>query len=232
MVLTLLSQFELVERDTQLNSYLLVVVLLCFALVGVARVAQPDLIAQTFAGFFKIKRIENAGFEGTKLQPSMTALILLNYMISFTSCVFLSIYQNENLLQTLGISMLIVGTFMMLHALNFRLIYFLSGERQILETMSAVNKQIWSFGGFVLLAIALLWILNQEHQASFSKLFFVCFAFLMIWRLIKGLRLAIQLRYRWYYLILYLCTLEILPLLILSKVAWYYFGVNGLYIIR
>ncbi len=56
MIYSLQSSFELIERDTHMNSYLLVIILLCFAFVGVARVAQPDLIAQTFTGFFKIKR--------------------------------------------------------------------------------------------------------------------------------------------------------------------------------
>ena len=78
MIYTLLSSFELIERNTQMNSYLLVIILLCFAFVGVARVAQPDLIAQTFTGFFKVKRPDSNGFEGSKLQPSMTALIVLN----------------------------------------------------------------------------------------------------------------------------------------------------------
>ena len=86
--------------------------------------------------------------------------------------------------------------------------------------MSAVNKQIWSFGGFILTCMALLWILNQELQHAFEQLFFIVFSSLIVWRIVKGLLLAAQLRYKWYYLILYLCTLEILPLLILSKLAW------------
>jgi len=55
-------------------------------------------------------------------------------------------------------------------------------------------------------------------------LFFLTFSSLLVWRIVKGLLLAVQLRYKWYYLILYLCTLEILPLLILSKLAWYNFS--------
>ena len=89
MIYTLLSSFELIERNTQMNSYLLVIILVCFAFVGIARVAQPDLIAQTFSGFFKVKRPDSNGFEGSKLQPSMSALIVLNYIISFSTCVFL-----------------------------------------------------------------------------------------------------------------------------------------------
>ena len=97
MIYSLQSSFELIERDTHMNSYLLVIILLCFAFVGVARVAQPDLIAQTFTGFFKIKRPDSNGFEGSKLQPSMAALIVLNYIVSFATCVFLLLNKNENL---------------------------------------------------------------------------------------------------------------------------------------
>ena len=220
MIYTLLSSFELIERNTQMNSYLLVIILLCFAFVGVARVAQPDLIAQTFTGFFKVKRPDSNGFEGSKLQPSMTALIILNYIISFSTCVFLLLYEQSNMLETVWLTMKIVFALTFLQLINFRLVFILSGERAILDSMSAVNKQIWSFGGFILTCIALLWILNQELQHGFEQLFFMVFSSLIVWRIVKGLLLAAQLRYKWYYLILYLCTLEILPLLILSKIAW------------
>ena len=220
MIYALLSSFELIERNTQMNSYLLVIILLCFAFVGVARVAQPDLIAQTFAGFFKVKRPDSNGFEGSKLQPSMTALIVLNYIISFSTCVFLLLYEQSNMLETVWLTMKIVFALTFLQLINFRLVFILSGERSILDSMCAVNKQIWSFGGFILTCMALLWILNQELQHGFEQLFFIVFSSLIVWRIVKGLLLAAQLRYKWYYLILYLCTLEILPLLILSKLAW------------
>ena len=225
MIYFLLSSFELVERNTQMNSYLLVVILLCFAFVGVARVAQPDLIAQTFSGFFKVKRPDSMGFEGSKLQPSMTALIVLNYIISFSTCVFLILYQNENMLETVGLTLKIVAALTLLQLVNFRLVFLLSGERAILDSMSAVNKQIWSFGGFLLTSLALLWILNQEHQSIFEQLFLIICFLLFAWRIVKGLILAVQLRYKWYYLILYICTLEILPLVLLSKLALQNFAV-------
>lgn len=220
MIYTLLSSFELIERNTQMNSYLLVIILLCFAFVGVARVAQPDLIAQTFTGFFKVKRPDSNGFEGSKMQPSMTALIVLNYIISFSTCVFLLLYEQSNMLETIWLTIKIVFALTFLQLINFRLVFILSGERAILDSMSAVNKQIWSFGGFILTCMALLWILNQELQHGFEQLFFIVFSSLIVWRIVKGLLLAAQLRYKWYYLILYLCTLEILPLLILTKIAW------------
>jgi hypothetical protein len=206
-----------------MNSYLLVIILLCFAFVGVARVAQPDLIAQTFTGFFKIKRPDSNGFEGSKLQPSMAALIVLNYIVSFATCVFLLLYKNENLPETMSLTLKIVAALTFVQLINFRLVFLLSGERAILDSMNAVNKQVWSFGGYLLTILALLWILNQEIQMIFERLFFAICFLLIIWRITKGLILGAQLRYKWYYLILYLCTLEILPLIILTKLAWHNF---------
>ena len=223
MIYSLQSSFELIERDTHMNSYLLVIILLCFAFVGVARVAQPDLIAQTFTGFFKIKRPDSNGFEGSKLQPSMAALIVLNYIVSFATCVFLLLYKNENLLETMSLTLKIVAALTFVQLINFRLVFLLSGERGILDSMNAVNKQVWSFGGYLLTTLALLWILNQEIQTIFERLFFAISFLLIIWRITKGLILGAQLRYKWYYLILYLCTLEILPLIILTKLAWHNF---------
>ncbi len=232
MILTLLGQFELTERDNQLNSYLLVIVLLGFAFVGIARVAQPDLIGQTFTGFFKMKRTENSGFDGSKLQPSMTALIMLNYLVSLTCCVFLTLFHENNIIAAIVNSVVIVAAISSLQALNFRLVFLLTGERQLLDTTKQINKQIWSFGGFIYLALAFFWQLNQEYGTIFIDCFGLAFTFLFLWRIVKGIRNALQLGYKWYYLILYLCTLEILPLLILLKLAWFYFAVNEVQIIR
>lgn len=173
-----------------------------------------------FHRIFKVKRPDSNGFEGSKMQPSMTALIVLNYIISFSTCVFLLLYEQSNMLETIWLTIKIVFALTFLQLINFRLVFILSGERAILDSMSAVNKQIWSFGGFILTCMALLWILNQELQHGFEQLFFIVFSSLIVWRIVKGLLLAAQLRYKWYYLILYLCTLEILPLLILTKIAW------------
>lgn len=225
MIYSLQSSFELIERNTQMNSYLLVIILLCFAFVGIARVAQPDLIGQTFTGFFKIKRPDSNGFEGSKLQPSMAALILLNYIVSFATCVFLFLYKDENLLEAMSLTLKIVAALTFVQLINFRLVFLLSGERAILDSMSAVNKQVWSFGGYLLTILALLWILNQEIQTIFEQLFIAIGFLLIIWRIAKGLILGAQLRYKWYYLILYLCTLEILPLIILTKIAWHHFTI-------
>jgi hypothetical protein len=224
MQLSLLTSFQLIERDTQLNSYLLLIILLCFAFVGIARVAQPDLITQTFVGFFKMKRIDNSGFEGNKLQPSMTALIILNYLVSLGMGAFLILVKYNSAWLAVNFSFLIILTLTSIQVINFRLASLLSGEKPILDMMSAINKQVWSFGGFLLLVLSLFWVLNQESHIHFERLYVLIVMALMIWRMVKGLRLALQLRYKWYYLILYLCTLEILPLLILFKLAWHNFS--------
>lgn len=220
MLIIPLSQFELIERNTQTNSYLLVIVLMCFAFIGIARVAQPDIITHTLAGFFKMKRVENPGFESSKMLPSLNALIILNYLFSFSTCLFLLLNPLFDLQKAIWIALIIVGTISVLHVLNFRLVAVLTGESMIIEAMGTINKQVWSFGGFLFIALALIWILNQEYQLYFEKVFIVIYFIIFTWRISKGFRLSLQLRYKWYYLILYLCTLEILPILIFSKIAW------------
>ena len=133
MQLSLLTSFQLIERDTQLNSYLLLIILLCFAFVGIARVAQPDLITQTFVGFFKMKRIDNSGFEGNKLQPSMTALIILNYLVSLGMGAFLILVKYNSAWLAVNFSFLIILTLTSLQVINFRLASLLSGEKPILD---------------------------------------------------------------------------------------------------
>jgi hypothetical protein len=137
---------------------------------------------------------------------------------------FLILAKDNSAWLAVNFSFLIILTLTSLQVINFRLASLLSGEKPILDMMSAINKQVWSFGGFLLLVLSLFWVLNQESHIHFERLYVLIVMALMIWRMVKGLRLALQLRYKWYYLILYLCTLEILPLFILSKLALEYFA--------
>ena len=97
--------------------------------------------------------------------------------------------------------------------LNFRLALFVTDNWKIVSHIAEINKQIWSFMGLVYLGLSFLWLIYGEANSLLQQAFVVVGLSAYVWRLIKAWRACLQANLEWYYLILYLCALEILPIL-------------------
>ena len=113
--------------------------------------------------------------------------------------------------------------FLFIQQFGYRFVSFLSGEKEVSEAVTTINRNTWQFGGMLLLILSILWILNFKHAEVLSYSFFILLFLMLILRMIKGLLLTFKKRIKWYYFILYLCALEILPAFIFLKLAFGYF---------
>jgi len=84
--------------------------------------------------------------------------------------------------------------------------------------MSVITHQIWNFLGLVILLLALFILLNEQHSQVIKYIIYFALFLLPFTRIVKGLIYAKSNNYDWLYIILYLCTLEILPLVVLGKI--------------
>jgi hypothetical protein len=110
--------------------------------------------------------------------------------------------------------------FLLFQLLNFRIALFLTDNLKLVAIISEINKQVWSFLGLIYLALSFLWLIYGQANEMLKWLFVGLFLAAYIWRLIKSWRASVQANLEWYYLILYLCALEILPLLF----VWHWFS--------
>jgi hypothetical protein len=113
----------------------------------------------------------------------------------------------------------LVLSYFLIQQLSFRIIGGIISEPLFSKNINLITLQIWNFIGIVMFVLATLILLNEEYKPAIkvlvcSMLFLLSFA-----KIIKGVMYAKSNNYGWFYIILYLCTLEILPLLLL----WSYF---------
>ncbi|MEN9699252.1 MAG: hypothetical protein RLZZ301_450 [Bacteroidota bacterium] len=212
-------QFELIERGSQLNSYLLFVVLFSFSFIAVARNANPATLQLVWRKFSKWNKVDSFGFDEEKLQLGIQSLLFINYLLAFSLCVFLVALPYVAFKEAITFGLLSAISFTALQFITFRIGVVISGEWPILAYLSDVNKQNWAFSGVVYLGIAFIWILNGYSNQVAPYIFAYTLVAFYFWRLIKCWRIASQLQLPWYYLILYLCTLEIVPFII----VWHWF---------
>ncbi len=146
-----------------------------------------------------------------RLKMLQTQPLNFNFIIASTNCFFLffSYYFSDT--NAFFYSLILSLYFIVIQQLGFRLASFLTGEVQITQYVGSITKQIWHFSGLILLLLALAWSLNINKDFSFSVLYLLIFITLNLIRFTKGVLVSFKIGIRWYYLIVYLCTLEILP---------------------
>jgi hypothetical protein len=220
---TLSPEFKLLERETQLSTLLLLIVIFCFFLIGWSGMRTSGFFSLLVKNFFKFSTKEKEFKETLKINVGSNLLLTINFFLSLSLCVFL-VFQNY--LSVWNASILAIVSsflFLFLQQFGFRFVAFLAGVSDISDAIVSVNRNVWQFGGIVFLVLATIWTLNLNQNTILTISFFVILILMLLLRVIKGLLLSFKKRIRWYYFILYLCTLEILPALVFIKLALGFF---------
>ena len=220
--LLLQSKFELLERQTHLTSILLFVILACSAIVGAGRINNPNFFTAISSGFFKFKIQDKSFNENMRISQGATIALVINFIISISLCFFLLIFEKNNYSFAAISGILLVGFLILLQQVGFRVVSIFSGQTGISESGALITRQTWFFSGILYLLLSLLWLLNLKFKTIFVVVFVSILAISSLFRILKGLLFAFWGGFSWYYIFLYLCTFEILPVFILNKLIQMY----------
>ena len=205
---------ELLVREQLFESYVLYFFLLSALLVGAVKWIYPAIFQFVFQSLFrKAALVISTLREDTNAIKRASFILLINYFVIAGTIVYMTgIYFKLEYKEWLALSPLIY--FLFLHS-GLILTGFLAGESQrLLENKKLINI-VHQFAGLLLLPIGLAWLLNTQYSNYMLNALLIALGFILLIRIFKGFICAIQNKISWYYIILYLCTLEIWPLLIL-----------------
>jgi hypothetical protein len=209
-----LHELALTERNNSLSTLLLLATLLGISLLGLSLLTTPNLLGRVTGDFFKMAWKDNEFSENLRMRATTSFALLGNFILSLGLCVFLLVSKNTTPFYALVFTILSVGSLLLIQQMGFRIIVFTAGEKSFSPIISLMTRHIWKFSGLVFLFLSLAWILNQQGHAYFRLIFLSIFGITLIIRWLKGLIFALRRRVSWYYFILYLCTLEILPVVL------------------
>lgn len=215
----IISEGTLALPTTLVNDFAIIVLLLCFGAFGSVYFSSPKKIPQLFSlvlrsGSLTIDEQDSFGFF------KRTSLVLFLNYTTVLSLFVLFVYQQNHASSGSALEILLPfwGLFLGYIFLK-RLLIFISGliftiPNEINEYL-AYHSIYGLFCGIILLPVV-VFLYFSSVDSWFMQLFF---GFLLIsmhlFRLIKSAYISIKgYRFRWYYFILYICTLEILPLAI------------------
>ena len=221
--ITLSPEFKLLERETQLSTLLLSIAIISFVFVGWSGMRTNGFLNLLVKNFFRISPKEKEFKESLKINSGSTLLLFINFFIALSLCFFLLLNEQIARWESAVFALISSAVFLFIQQFGYRFVSFLSGEKEVTEAITTINRNTWQFGGILLLILATIWILNLKHNELLGYSFFIVLFLMLILRMVKGLFLSFKKRIRWYYFILYLCTLEILPAFVFLKLVFGFF---------
>ena len=210
---------QITERGNESIKIILAILLFCVATIALSKFNNSDLFRSVTKSFFRFKLLESNFNDENRIGFGASFLLNINFILSLTICFFLAftnfVSGNEALIYALCFSAYLI----IIQQISFRLVALLSGEHMVSEEIGVLTKQIWHMAGLLFLIIALIWALNQQSTLAVSRFYFIILLTLFAFRYIKGIFLCHKMGIKWYYLFLYLCTLEIMPSLLLYNLV-------------
>ncbi len=209
---------HLSERESSFSSLVLLLLSLSFIVIAFSRLSSRVLFVNILQAVYKNKRVSKIVQVNYPLNTLSSILLLLNYIISMSALLFLTI-QNFHPIEIKDILyMVLISSFLVVFPLlSLLFIEFLTGIKNILsESMS--NTIIFAHAtGLLYSIILLIWTFNSQWSNTFMLVFLGIVILFAFYRLLRGFISVFKKGVSWYYIILYLCTLEILPFVLLYQ---------------
>jgi hypothetical protein len=204
------------ERMLWYPSWLPIILISSIVLVATVRLLNPIIIGSLFKCLFMRPTSSTNFRESVTDQGKTSWLLLLNFLISSSLlCSIFSSLEAYNMPQSWVILLPLV--FLIYPTSTMFISAVLSGELKRIRENFHIYSMSLQLLGVLLIPINLMLFLNIEAASQFLFLLVGLIALIYFVRIYRGTSYAIHNKVNWYYIILYLCGLEILPLLILFR---------------
>lgn len=206
-----MKEMELTLREEFFPHWVIYALLLTITVLSILKYQRNMVFANIKSAFLKAPSTVPDAKESLSFLGSTNWVMLLNFFtVSGIAVYMLLIYFDKT-----DYWMVFLPTFIFFFQLfSLYMVGVLSGELKYVRENILLLNFTGHILGIVLIPILIVWILNPHlSEYMVRSLGGVVILFYSI-RLVRGLFLANRNKVLWYYLILYLCALEIWPMLV------------------
>lgn len=207
---------ELLVRSQPITMIIGIGIFLSFAIISVAKLVKSDIYSVLMISFVKNKGLYNYIRESFSIQKVGSILLIFNYLISFGLLLILmfdlDVFSNKNHMLFV---MLIPISFFVVHFLNLYIIGWITGETELIKSPVIMKINGVQLLGLACSILVFLWSLNFLDYKLLIQITVWVFVIETVVRILRSLVYVLSQGVSWYYIIVYLCTLEILPLFII-----------------
>lgn len=200
------------------------VLLLGVILIAFTRIIEGSYIKGIVINFFSLKSSESLQKNQIKLDSIPSLLLLTNYLVCLLVCfvLFLNAFVTVETTSLLLWSVTCVAGIVVYQLFGLAIAAWVTGEAEFIKENVIQTIAGFQFAGIIYLILAIFWYLYPGFRIELFYSFAVVIIVLLSIRLIRGIVSSLIFGVPWYYIILYFCTLEILPIL----VTYYYVAQN------
>lgn len=206
----------LTSKENGSHFYLGIVLFVAFLVLAFVRTSNNKAIISLGVLFLTATNVDQRLKETMRLSSFSSIGLLLNYFLVSFVCNML-LFESIGLFSAvtnLWLSLLIPVSLFVIQFIPIYVFLFISGTNFPIVSFSANTLIGLQLNGLIYTLIALVWILNPQWSFVLMMLFTVLLFLFAVARIIKNSYLVLTEGVAWYYIILYFCTLEILPLFV------------------
>ena len=190
------------------------VLFVSFITLAIARFARAGIYQTLVLANGKLQGVVSFVRETMPLTKPSSFLLIMNYLLSTGAVCYLYVQSNEKIQLSNDILVFLLPFALLAWNLSaFLLTRWLSGASGVFAgpiTLKIIGAQ---FLGLIYFLCAVLWLFISGQGNMFAQLALFLFFAESGFRVVKSINLVLKQGVSWYYIILYFCTLEILPLL-------------------
>lgn len=215
---------HLIEREFNVTNLLIPIIILSFSLITLAKYRNTRIITILAKLFLSSKNLDYVLKEEMRLNSISSVSLIINYIIVLNACLFLSFYHVFHYSTTSSILLSLSSSLglLIIQLVGLWLVGIISNETKVIALPITETIILYETIGILLFFVSLCWVLNPQYSNLFLNLFIGTILLEMIVRFSKCSIAVLKRGMVWYYIILYLCTLEILPFIVL----YFYFKEN------
>jgi hypothetical protein len=214
------ENLNLESREDIVDTPSLVLLLLCIMITIMTKFRNSRSFEITLSLFLKRSNFESTIKESWPLFSRNSWLLVINFVLNLALSIYLLHFSKMEVMpwSALVQSLLISTSFFVLAFGSMTFIYFLSGSQRITQIPMQVSWVLPQFTGLALLCMNLACLLNRGWENEIMILIGILLLFMSFQRLYRSVIFLQNERVEWYYFLLYLCTLEIVPFLLLVMI--------------
>ncbi len=190
------------------------VLFIAFVTLSIARFARAEVYQTLILANGKFQGVVAYVRETMPLNKPSSLLLILNYFLSMGAISYMLV-ENSTLfpLPSKAAVFLVPILFLLWSLTCFIVTGWLTGESDKFIapiTLKIIGAQLL---GLLYFVFAIIWLFMSFESQLFINIVILMFLAESFFRIVKSVRIVFKQGVSWYYIILYLCTLEILPLL-------------------
>ncbi len=207
---------ELIPRFHSSEWLMGYVLFAAFITLAIARFARAGIYQTLVLANGKFQGVVSFVRETMPLAKPSSLLLLLNYVLSAGAICYLYVQGNDEIhLANNALVFILPAALLVWNLACLILTRWLSGAPDVFSgpiTFKIIGTLVL---GLIYFLCAVLWLFIGEQGVLFAQLALFLFFAETGFRVVKSINLVLRQGVSWYYIILYLCTLEILPLLMI-----------------